>query len=163
MANFSIVQNFHEGPILGYLVPILDAVGRFTPDLISRAWQRLPAELLARMARYSREINPRLVRESDLITYFSGLTRVDYRVAIQMLESAGRHDSTPYLREVDVPALIIAGSEDRFTPPYMSEKMARLIPNSELSMVTGGTHSLPIEQPDLVELQIRRFLSEFIA
>jgi pimeloyl-ACP methyl ester carboxylesterase len=75
-----------------------------------------------------------------------------------MLEAAGRHDATPYLREIDVPTLIVAGSNDRFTPAYMSEKMARLIPRSELTMVAGGTHSLPIEQPELVELRIRRFL-----
>lgn len=156
----SLIQNFHEGPMLGYLLPVLDAVGRFTPHLISKAWQRLPAELLARAAKYSREINPRWVKESDLVTYFGGLKRVDHRIAVQMIESAGRHDATPYLHEVDVPALIIAGSEDRFTPAYMSEKMARLMPRSELTMVDGGTHSLPIEQPELVELRIRRFLTE---
>ncbi|MCP4606877.1 MAG: alpha/beta hydrolase [Proteobacteria bacterium] len=154
-----IVSNFHEGPILGLVVPVLDTIGHFVPGLLANAWQRLPAQTLTRLAMYTREVNSRLIKDSDLARYFSGLSRVDFRLALQMLKSAEQHDATPYLKEIDVPVLIIAGKEDRFTPPDRSEMMAKLIPSAEMLMVRGGTHSLPIEQPDLVNLRIRRFLA----
>lgn len=159
----NIVQDFHEGPILGYAIPLLDLVGRIVPELVTRLWTRLPAQALTWMAVHSREVNRRLIKSSDLAPYFEGLNRVDFRLALRMLESAGRHDATPYLDEIDCPVLIFAGEEDRFTPPRRSEMMRDKIPNCELIMVRGGTHSLPIEQPDLVNLGVRRFLADRVA
>lgn len=155
----NLIQDFHEGPLLGYVVPILDAIGRFTPQLVSSLWQKLPAHLLTKAAMMTREVDPRLLRSQDLVAYFEGLRRVDFRLALRLLESAGRHDAVSYLAEIDVPTLVIAGQKDTFTPPYRSELMGRLIRNCEFHLVKGGTHSLPLEQNDLINLLVQKFLA----
>jgi len=158
----NLIRDFHEGPLLGYVVPMLDVVGRFTPQLLSSLWNKLPSRLLTKAAMLTREVDPRLLRSQDLVAYFEGLRRVDFRLALRLLESAGRHDAVPYLGEINVPTLVIAGQKDTFTPPYRSQLMGRLIRNSEFLMVKGGTHSLPLEQPDLVNLRVGRFLTDTI-
>jgi pimeloyl-ACP methyl ester carboxylesterase len=158
-----IVESFHESAILGYAVPLLDVSSRFLPDATASIWRRLPSEWLLWLALRSSEVNRRLIRAADLGQYLGRLTRVDFRVALRLLESAGRHDATPYLGEIDVPTLVVAGRDDRFTPPARSTLMASTIPGAELMMVPGGTHSLPIEQPDLVNLRVLRFLRELLA
>jgi pimeloyl-ACP methyl ester carboxylesterase len=157
-----IVESFHESAILGYAVPLLDVASRFLPDATARLWRRLPSDWLLWLALHSREVNRRLINTADLGQYIGRVTRVDFRIGIRMLESAGRHDASPYLGEVDVPTLVIAGRDDRFTPPERSSVMAAAIAGAELMLVPGGTHSLPIEQPDLVNLRLKRFLRERI-
>jgi pimeloyl-ACP methyl ester carboxylesterase len=122
-----IVETFHDTALLSYLVPMLDAVGRFTPDLVSSLWKGMPSQLVFWLAVKLREVNRRLIRKSDMMSYLEGLKRVDFRVAVRMLESAGLHDAAPYLKDVDVPVLVIGGEEDSFTPPALSRHIASCI------------------------------------
>jgi len=156
----NLIRDFHENAILGYLVPVLSTIGRVFPGTLSAVWRRLPLSKFSRIAMHSREVNSRLINASDIADYFSRLPYIEFRLALQMLERAGRHDATPYLDKIDVPVLVIAGRDDTFTPAYRSSLMADRIKNSQMMMVAGGTHSLPIEQPDLVNLRILRFLKE---
>ncbi len=50
-----------------------------------------------------------------------------------------------------------------FTPMWLSRCTARLIPNAELLIVPGGTHVTPLEQPELVDLRLERFLGERVS
>jgi len=57
-----------------------------------------------------------------------------------------------------VPTLIVSGDRDGFTPAPLSEEMHRLIRDSELHVVTGGSHTAPIERPAEVTERIADFL-----
>ena len=153
-----LIETFRESALLGYALPLLDAATRFLPRQVNAVWRRLPFEASLRFALLTREVNPRLIHNADLAEYLGRLARVDFRVALRMLASAGRHDATGYLGEVRVPTLVVAGEDDRFTPPERSRLLADSIPGARLLLVRGGTHSLPIEMPDLVNLTVRRFL-----
>ena len=64
-------------------------------------------------------------------------------------------------RNVDrQPILIIAGQKDTFTPAWLSRRMARLVPDAQMLLVPLGTHVAPLEQPELIELRLSRFLEE---
>ena len=43
---------------------------------------------------------------------------------------------------IDVPTLVVAGTEDTFTPYWLSEEMHDRIPRSELLTVPGGNPSI---------------------
>ena len=85
---------------------------------------------------------------------------LDMKVYMRVLELLGEHDATRLLDEVDVPALVIAGDKDLFTPRSAAERMARRIPGAELLVVPGGTHYLAVEYPELVNLRIEKFYRE---
>jgi pimeloyl-ACP methyl ester carboxylesterase len=76
-----------------------------------------------------------------------------------MLRHASEHSARDHLEHVNVPALIVAGTDDTFTPYRLSEEMHRLIPGSEILAVPGGTHVAPIEQPELIALRLEKWLS----
>jgi pimeloyl-ACP methyl ester carboxylesterase len=88
---------------------------------------------------------------------FGGL---DVRLYTAVFKELGRHDATDVLTQVSVPTLIIAGEADPFTPRRVAEKMARRIPEAELTMVPGGTHFAPLEHPELINLRIEKFLCD---
>ena len=141
---------------------MLDVATRFVPGQMARLWKSLPTGAMLRAATRSSEVNRRLIKTTDLAEYLRRMNNLDFRVALSMLEGAGRHDASDYLEEISVPTLVVAGRNDTFTPPDRSSLMAAMIPNAQVMMVNGGTHSLPIEQPDLVNLRVRRFLRERI-
>jgi pimeloyl-ACP methyl ester carboxylesterase len=85
---------------------------------------------------------------------------MDPRLFLGMLEHAGAQSARDHLPHVNVPSLIVAGTDDTFTPYRLSQEMHALIPNSELLTVPGGTHVSPIEQPELLTLRLEKWLSQ---
>lgn len=71
---------------------------------------------------------------------------------------AARPDSTATARSIQVPALIIVGSEDTLTPPTDAERMHGLIEGSQLTIIPGAGHLPTLEQPELTSRTIREFL-----
>lgn len=62
------------------------------------------------------------------------------------------------LSEVRVPVLIMHGTADTVIPPASAAETGRALPQAETVMIEGAGHILPVEQPDIVEKQLRRFL-----
>lgn len=60
--------------------------------------------------------------------------------------------------EVRVPTLLIWGSEDRIVPPENADRLARLIPETEVVMLKGVGHLPPEEAPDRSLAPLLRFL-----
>ncbi len=76
-----------------------------------------------------------------------------------LLALATRIDSTEYLNTFNVPTLIIVGEYDTLTPLDCSERMFRLIPNSELKIIPNSGHLSNIENSDLFNFYVSEFLS----
>lgn len=69
-----------------------------------------------------------------------------------------RIDSLPGLAQVEVPAMVLVGSEDLFTPPYYAEEMAEAIPGATLVKVPRCGHMATMEQPEAVNLALWEWL-----
>jgi pimeloyl-ACP methyl ester carboxylesterase len=77
--------------------------------------------------------------------------------AIQALMT--RPDSTPLLRTIRCPTLIVVGDEDGLTPPALSEDMHRAISGSQLTRVLGAGHLSSLEQPRAFNAALVQFLT----
>jgi pimeloyl-ACP methyl ester carboxylesterase len=70
-----------------------------------------------------------------------------------------QHDNAalPWLAEIDVPVLILVGSEDR---PNLTaaEYMARVIPNARKTVIARANHAANVHKPAAVNAAIRDFL-----
>ncbi|MBI2066538.1 MAG: alpha/beta hydrolase [Deltaproteobacteria bacterium] len=77
-----------------------------------------------------------------------------------LLKSSQENSADDILKKIKVPTLILGGELDQFTPAWISKKMHRLIPNSEILMIHKATHAALVEQPELVNLRIEKFLLE---
>ena len=62
------------------------------------------------------------------------------------------------LRHIDVPTLVIVGTQDILTPLADSEELVELIPGAELSIVSGAAHGLMIEAANAFNDRVLDFL-----
>ena len=71
---------------------------------------------------------------------------------------AVRRDQTELLSRIDVPTLVIVGTEDAITPPADAEAMAAKIEGARLVRVEGAAHLSNVERPE----EFNRALLDFV-
>ncbi len=98
--------------------------------------------------------DPALIEEARAILRqtppASGLT--DWR-------AANAFDRMHELANISVPVLVIAGTADALTPPKYAEYLHAHIPQSEILVLEGAGHMLPMERAAEVATAVRGFLA----
>jgi pimeloyl-ACP methyl ester carboxylesterase len=72
---------------------------------------------------------------------------------------ANHRDYIPILSAIDIPTLIIVGSEDQFTPVADAVLMHQAIRNSTLVVLEGAGHMSNMEQPEAFNRAMQNLLS----
>lgn len=145
--------------IVPFALPLLHALPRVT--LIG--WRALMGSPFSFPAgRLVRAIGPGAKRE-DMDGYFEHLSMIDPLIAAKMVRGMHAHRADDLLAEIDVPFLVAHGTADPFTPPAVARHMAETIPEAELLMLHGGSHTLPIERPREILDALRPFLERIAA
>ena len=71
-----------------------------------------------------------------------------------------RPDRTPLLKEIGIPALVVAGELDAITPPAPAREMAAAIPGARYVEIPGAGHAVPIEKPKAIAAALESFFRE---
>jgi len=103
--------------------------------------------------------NPNLARSDDVRTYVEMLSKLDMIITLQLLKDYESFDATPWLHEIKVPTLIIAGENDMVIPREQQEVMHQLIQGSRYELIRNGSHCPQMDIPELINMIIERFLS----
>ncbi|MDK1472184.1 4-carboxymuconolactone decarboxylase [Streptomyces sp. 549] len=78
-----------------------------------------------------------------------------YIAACEALAAFDVRDALPRL---NVPTLVVAGAEDRVSPPADARALVAGIPDARLAMVPGASHLTPVERPgEVTELLLKHF------
>jgi pimeloyl-ACP methyl ester carboxylesterase len=85
----------------------------------------------------------------------SSIAPETYRKAVRLLTTFDRKDN---LKNIEVPTLLVAGSDDRTAPPPVLERMHKAIPGSQYAMLPGCGHLGPMDQPDAFNSVLQDFL-----
>jgi pimeloyl-ACP methyl ester carboxylesterase len=64
------------------------------------------------------------------------------------------------LRQIKNPILMLIGDQDKLNPSQVLEQAKRLIPQVEAEVIPSAGHFLSMEQPELVDTRILKFLTE---
>ncbi|MFT7841030.1 alpha/beta fold hydrolase [Saccharothrix sp. BKS2] len=73
---------------------------------------------------------------------------------------AERPDYLGSLARVAVPALVVVGAEDEYTPVEVARRLHAVIPGSTLAVVDGAGHLPNLERPEAFTGVVERFLAE---
>ena len=79
---------------------------------------------------------------------------------IALAKSAIRNNLGEELNNVKQPSLLIWGSNDTITPPFVAREFHRLLPNSELHFIDKCGHAPMMEQPAEFNVILDKFLKK---
>ncbi|HET9599412.1 MAG TPA: alpha/beta hydrolase, partial [Anaeromyxobacteraceae bacterium] len=135
------LETFHGRRTLAQLFPFVERLVLAAPAAARWAFRKaVPTEVALQLGRWL-EVNRHLLRRGDLEAYLQDVAEVDPEVFVRMLASAAAGDATDHLPRVRVPALVVAGARDTWTPLALSRRMHEAIAGSELLVLPEGTHT----------------------
>jgi len=152
------LDTFHDTTLLRRALPSLRKGAERFPRVAAALTRVGVRSGLAMEVAMSTEVNASLLRRADLQPYFEHVERMDPRYFLRSMQAAAEHGAEDHLSAVDVPTLIVAGDRDRFTPTWLSRRMALEIPSAELFLVRGGSHTALLERPEEVNRAVLDFL-----
>ena len=155
-----ITHTFRGTNVLAQLLPRLIKRVDAHPEMARAIWSRLPAHVAFKVGKLTGDFDVAAIHFEDLLPYMMHMVDIDLPMFLHMLHSAGEHSAEDLLASIDVPALVIGGDKDSFTPPVYAEKMASALPQGELLLLAGATHIAPLERKDVVNERIERFLRD---
>ncbi len=154
------VRTFAEKPVLDRLYPLGEVIFAFLPfEGLRPMLRRIAHPGLGRRVIQVTGIGGPNVQEVDITAHLAHIGEVNFSVLFKMMSGLRRHHTAEFLPEIAVPTLILAGRLDRFTPPSVQQRMADLIPDSELVWFDDAGHLLPIEAPGEVAGAVVDFLA----
>ena len=152
------LDTFHDTTLLRRALPSLRRSAERFPRLAAVVTRAGIRSGLAMEIAMSTEVNASLLRRADLAPYFEHIETMDPRYFLRAMQAASEHGAEDHLSAVDVPTLVVAGDRDRFTPTWLSRRMALEIPSAELFLVRGGSHTALLERPEEVNHAVLDFL-----
>lgn len=104
---------------------------------------------------YSKNANKSLVKQvkKRLLETRPTVTHGDF-------VACNKFDAGERLREIKAPTSVVCGTEDKMTPPALSEELAAGIPNAALTLVPGAGHMVMLEKPDAVAKVVWEYLGK---
>ncbi len=155
-----ITHTFKGTDALAQALPKMIAYVDRNAALVRAIWSRVPPATALTFGKFTGEFDTGSVLLDDLIPYLTHIVDIDLPMFLRMLQSAGEHSALDLLPQIEVPALVIAGDRDSFTPPHYAEELAALMPKGELLVLPGATHVAPLERRDTVRERLERFFVE---
>src|SRR5262245_48548583 len=118
------LRTFRGSDVLEEVLPVVQRWVHRVPGVINRVTRAVLPTRLAYEVASRLELRRELVEPADFMPYLEGMARIDSRLFVAMLSAAGQHSADDLLPDVNVPALVIAGERDGFTPADRSPPMA---------------------------------------
>jgi pimeloyl-ACP methyl ester carboxylesterase len=139
---------------------LLNAAYRKSPQMVSLFWKLQKGNPIARSLVTFGGFNPHLTPPEDVALYVDQVASMDPGILINLINNYDTYDASAWLHTIKVPTLILAGEQDNVIPIEQQELMKQLIPNSRMVRIPHGSHCPQMDLPELVNLQIEKFLAE---
>jgi len=163
-----LINGFHKNPIQGMfgmdLVPLFEKIKKMqveVPATFQYIWENLLDSPFALPAMaLSGGFNIKLTDRKDIQVYLKGVKSIPVNVFLRLFESMMEYDASEFIKEINVPTLIIAGDKDNVTPLAFQQELHKNISSAEMQIIPYGSHCSQLDMPDFVNLKIEDFLNE---
>jgi pimeloyl-ACP methyl ester carboxylesterase len=133
-----------HGDAAGAIVPVGGGVRMPVNSLILDGIKNNPDSTIAMIAKFSiTKIN----RERYAPLLAEAISRVAPEIILGDFTACNRLDVTKEISRISVPTLVVCGSEDKMTPPVLSEYLSNNIPGAKLSVIPEAGHFVMLENP----------------
>jgi pimeloyl-ACP methyl ester carboxylesterase len=123
-----------------------------TPIARRASWT-LPGDLGYTMVRatFGERPDPEWVEETRAI-----VAEMDSDATAASFVPLLSHDATNVLPQLQLPVMVVVGTEDRLTPPSQAKRIASLVPGAELVTLDGPGHMIMMERQTRLHQLLRQ-------
>ncbi len=93
--------------------------------------------------------------------YLRHLRAADPMVLYRAFVACNGFDATARLGDVHAPTLILAGADDRMTPPALAQELRAGIPAATLELLPATGHMIPIERPEATTAAFLKWTQQY--
>ena len=155
-----VLDQYGGNDRLGRYLPALRVALKSQKSLFQVIWKHAMPTRFGLAVGLMTELNAMRIRPIDFMPYLERLSQMDPEDFLAVLAQAAEHDARPWLMDVRVPTLVLAGDSDSFTPPRLSRSMHKTLPDSRLVVIEGASHAGPLEFPDECNQALQAYLDE---
>jgi len=94
---------------------------------------------------------------SEVVETMARIAPAAYVIGAEAVWLANQRDRA---RKIRVPTLVLCGTEDKVTPPSLSQELAALIPRATYEPIQGAGHISNLERPDEFNSALDAFLAK---
>ncbi|HYA14543.1 MAG TPA: alpha/beta hydrolase [Syntrophales bacterium] len=154
-AAISLVFAIQYGERLSGVVPVGGGVRMPVNEMILKGLKTEPEFVIGIIAKFSvsKENRERLMR-----TVIDGLSCTSPEVLYGDLLACDRLDITGQVSRIRIPALVLCGTDDKMTPPALSQFLGDNIPGARMSLIENAGHMVMLENADA----FNRLLKDFV-
>ena len=145
---------------------VLNSSARPPTDAQLTAWRRLRDRVLAGefAAAVEEQATLNLGSAASDATLRRRWTDMAHRVGDdgflrQLRAQSGRHDQRPGLAAIEVPTLVVSGSDDAVCPHEIQAELAGAVPGAVHEVLDGAGHMTPLDHP----VELARLLDTLLA
>lgn len=150
--------SFHYDDGLARALPLLKKLSQSPSSPLGFLWKTALKLPLAYTVAKLTEVHPDRTERAIFQPYLAHLADMNLDVFFRTLDYANEHSARAYLPEIKMPVLVVAGEDDRMTPPRLAGELTALLPNARYLGVTDATHIAPIEFPNEMNPVILNFI-----
>lgn len=171
ISEFTLIGNSlggHIAVLYSYKYPanvksliLTGSSGLYENSMLDRFPRRNDYQYIKERVEYT-FYNPKTVAESLVNEVFKIVTNnVQCFQIIKTAKTAQRNYVTEELQKIDIPVLLIWGNQDKITPPNVATEFHHLLKNSELYLIDECGHAPMMEQPEIFNMHVSKFLDKF--
>jgi pimeloyl-ACP methyl ester carboxylesterase len=158
-AEYPLRDFLHIGRVLEPMIPGLAKTAEENPRLFQWVWHAALSGPWANQVAKLLILNPQAVQWSYFDSYRAHLADFDVRAFLRLAADLGNHSAAHVLPTVSVPALVVAGEKDNFTPLSVLRRIRDEIPDAEYFEVKDATHGGLVEFPDEINARVTGFIA----
>lgn len=152
-----------DGALVGLLVALWrpELVGKLVLMAQSVNWEGVRPEMASFVGNMTKEMLPPHLTQAYEALSPDGPDHLE-AVLHKMLALWNTDPAFPLsdLERISAPALVLAADDDFSLSIEHAAAMQRALPDSQLAVVPGASHAVPLEKPELVNRLILDFLAE---
>ena len=159
---FPVTNVMFDSNVSEIVAPILKVLMDKYPNISNTFWGNLKFIPLVPQIIKQGGFNVKECPDEFIQIYLSKISQLPYEMFFQLFDQLGTHDIATYLEEMNVPALVMGGDQDKSIPNYMQDILYDKLPQAQLYIIKDGSHVPQVDFPDMVNNRIDFFLQREI-
>jgi non-heme chloroperoxidase len=149
-----------DSNIMEFITPVVTSFMNSYPLAFKKIWTSSGGNPIVREIIHTTGFNRKHVSKEFIEIYLNRVGQLGPEMFFQLFSEMGKQNISSSLDRMNIPALVMGGSNDNVIPNHLQRTLASLLPKSETYFMKGGSHVPQADFPDLINERMDLFINQ---